>query len=181
MRVLLLLVFFSFTFAQQIDAYRMGYTDGYEQGRREGLFEGYRLALEDFKKLYAEKLKEYEEIEAGRLLMKEGRISYPRVYITGSGRVVVEGCRLINPVDDLLAKLPMRDTTFQREAMELELDSRPVKPLVRVVVKEGQISPESLQRAGAPVYRKEGDRFVIYFDSQEKASEFCSRTKCELK
>lgn len=187
MKKLIGLCFPLLAFASQIDSYKMGYTDGYEQGKRDGLLEGYRLAIEDFRKIYMEKIREYEEIEAGKLLIKESRVSYPRVYTTGSGRLVVEGCRLVSPVDDLLARIPIRD--FQRSSVENgasanggeRIDLRPIKSMIKVVVKESNLDPESLQNLSLPVYRKEGDKYVIYFDDPKRAKEFCVQVKCESK
>ncbi len=159
-----------------VEQYRIGYTDGYEEGKRKGMEEGYRLALEDFRKVYQEKLQEYTEIEAGKLLIKEARISFPRVYMVGGERLVVSGCQVIKPVDDLLAKIPQREFGEPVDEQGLPIKGVPLKPYTRVKF----CGEESRIRQFSPVYyRKEGSGcYVVYFEEREGLEELCKLGEC---
>lgn len=162
-----------------VEQYRIGYTDGYEEGLRKGMQEGYRLAIEDFRKIYQEKLKEYEEIEAGKLLIREQRISYPRVYTIGgqTARLVVEGCKLISPVDDLLARIPQRgfEEASQRSEDE-ELKPIRLKPYIKLKYCGRE---EELRKRNVVYYRKESDGcYIGYFEEETSLEGLCEVGRC---
>lgn len=162
-----------------VEQYRIGYTDGYEEGLRKGMQEGYRLAIEDFKKIYQEKLKEYEEIEAGKLLIREQRISYPRVYTIGgqTARLVIEGCKLIRPVDDLLARIPQRgfEEASQRSEDE-ELKPIRLKPYIKLKYCGRE---EELRKRNVVYYRKESDGcYIGYFKEETSLEGLCEVGRC---
>ncbi|MEM2695791.1 MAG: hypothetical protein QXU09_02515 [Thermoproteota archaeon] len=161
-----------------IEQYRIGYTDGYEEGLQKGMQEGYRMAIEDFKKIYQEKLKEYEEIEAGKLLIKEQRISYPRVYTIGgqSARLVVEGCKIIRPVDDLLAKIPQREFEVSQRSEDEELKPIRLKPYIKVQYCGRE---EELRKRNVVYYRKESDGcYIGYFEEERSLEGLCEVGRC---
>jgi len=80
-----------------LQAYKVGYTDGYNAG----MAAGYKKAVEDFKKIFREKLQQYKALEAGKFLLKTWHISYPQVYLTQSGHLVINGCTILKPFDNL--------------------------------------------------------------------------------
>lgn len=67
--------------SEEISDIKKFYEDlGYKKGKIRGMEEGYQMALNDFRML----LKQYEEDiaarEAGKYMMKTGKISYPKIY-----------------------------------------------------------------------------------------------------
>ncbi|HEM55863.1 MAG TPA: hypothetical protein ENO30_03775 [Thermodesulfobium narugense] len=80
-----------------LQAYRIGYSDGYEKG----YVRGYEKAVSDFKKIFREKLEQYKAIETGKFLLKDWHISYPEVYLTQGGHLVIGGCQILKPIDNL--------------------------------------------------------------------------------
>lgn len=188
-RVLVLLCLLGVAMAQEeevksekkitsLDAYKIGYSDGYEKGKKEGYLEGYKKAIEDFRKIYQEKLQEYQEIEAGKLLIKEWRISYPRVYqipTKGGSKVVIEGCQVIKPFDDLLERIPIREVQRQAEeevSLEVQTPQKPVKAKVRASYEE------ALSKTNAIYFKEEGKGdLVVYFPSEQAMKEFCKEYK----
>ncbi|GEM_PF-5665128 len=97
-----------------VEVYRKGYNDGYYRGKLDGYVDGYRQAVEDFKKIFRAKLKEYKAIEAGKFLVKNWYISYPRVFQVQKGNrveLLIEGCRVMKPVDNLASyvEIPFLD------------------------------------------------------------------------
>jgi len=94
------LILSSAVFARDItslQAYKVGYTDGYNAG----MVAGYKKAVEDFQKIFREKLQQYKALEAGKFLLKTWHISYPQVYLTQSGHLVINGCTILKPFDKL--------------------------------------------------------------------------------
>ncbi|MEM1668029.1 MAG: hypothetical protein QXM53_05175, partial [Thermofilaceae archaeon] len=98
------------------------YNQGYKKGYIEGMIAGYKKAIEDFKKMFNEKLEEYKAIEAGRFLLNEWYISYPKVYQIPTERGVeikIEGCTVLRPFDDLVAKIsqniPLLEMKYKKD------------------------------------------------------------------
>jgi len=161
-----------------LDAYKIGYSDGYEKGKKEGYLEGYKKAIEDFRKIYQEKLQEYQEIEAGKLLIKEWRISYPRVYqipTKGGSKVVIEGCQVIRPYDDLLERIPIREVR-EEEGKEETLDVKTPERYFKVRVKKD--FEKALSQTQAIYLKEEGkEDLIAYFPSERAMKEFCKEYK----
>ncbi|MEM1668200.1 MAG: hypothetical protein QXM53_06040 [Thermofilaceae archaeon] len=161
-----------------VEQYRIGYTDGYEEGFQKGIQEGYRLAIEDFRRIYQEKLKEYEEIEAGKLLIREQRISYPRVYTIGgqTARLVIEGCKLIRPVDDLLARIPQRGFEEAERSEDEELKPIRLKPYIKLKYCGRE---EELRKRNVVYYRKESNGcYIGYFEDERSLEGLCEVGRC---
>lgn len=179
MRKVFLLLFISLAFAQEqkitsLDAYKIGYSDGYEKGKKEGYLEGYKRAIEDLRKIYQEKLQEYKEIEAGKILVKEWRISYPRVYqipTKGGSKVVIEGCQVIKPYDDLLERIPIREVR-EEEGKEETLEVKTPERYYKVRVKKD--SEKALSQTKAIYLKEEGkEDLIAYFPDERSMREFC--------
>lgn len=160
-----------------IEAYRIGYTDGYEKGKKDGFIEGYKKAIEDFRRIYAEKLQEYQEIEAGKILIKEWRVSYPRVYqipTKGGSQVVIEGCQVIKPFEDLLQYIPVREVFSAGKEEDLEVKT--LGMYVKVKVKGGY--EKTLRETDAIFFKEEGSEdFTAYFKDEQSMREFCREYK----
>lgn len=177
----------------KIDIYRVGYADGYEKGKEEGIEKGWQMAIEYFKEIYKEKLQEYKEIEAGKILVEKWKISYPKVYqvqTTSGSKVVIEGCKIIDSYDDLLAKIPVRPTSFSsnnNNKDETIITNQKTEKIEKIekepVIYTKAIVPskfiDKLANTDA-VYLKNSneDSYTVYFKSQKDKEIFCSSYTC---
>jgi len=167
------------------ETYKAGYEAGYKKGVRDGILKGYKMALQDFKKIYAEKLDEYRQLEAGKFLLKKWYISYPKVIEvpTADGvKLLIGGCRPLKPLDDLPSKvkIPFSETipsNFVPKVAVTEtvggvVESQELK--VPVKVRGGY--EELLKKMGVPYTKKVGSDYVTaYFSSEKNAKEFCAK------
>jgi hypothetical protein len=64
---------------------RFYYDLGRKEGVAEGVKKGYALALRDFRKIVAKNARRIRALEAGKYLIKEGKITYPKVYKVRNG------------------------------------------------------------------------------------------------
>lgn len=171
---------------QAIDAYKVGYTDGYEKGVQDGEEKGYKKAVEEFKKVYKEKLQEYKEIEAGKLLLKEYKISYPRVYqiqTSNGSKVVVEGCRVIQPYDDLLGKIPFRSEENQNQSQQTQQPQqiqREKDTYKLVKVKVDRKYEDLIRNSGYAYYKSvDSDELNVYLENEKTKEELCKKIQCK--
>jgi len=83
--------------------YQKGYQEGFQKGKQIGYIEGYKQAIRDFKKVLAMYRKDLEALEAGKYLMEEEQITYPRIVKTPDGRIKIIGCRFesLRSLDEL--------------------------------------------------------------------------------
>jgi hypothetical protein len=167
---------------QAIDAYKVGYTDGYEKGVQDGEEKGHKKAVEEFKKVYEEKLKEYKEIEAGKLLLKEHKISYPRVYqiqTPNGSKIVVEGCRVIQPYDDLLGKIPFRGESSENQNQS-QLIQREKDTYKLVKVKVDRKYEDLIRNSGYAYYKSvDSDELNVYLENEKTKKELCKKIQCK--
>jgi len=167
------------------EAYKAGYDAGYQKGVKEGVLKGFRMALQEFKKIYKEKLDEYRQLEAGKFLLKKWYISYPKVIEvpTGDGvKLIIGGCRPLKPLDDLPSKvkIPFSETIPPNFVPKSE-----VTPGVSAVVEKQNLKvpvevragyEKLLKNMGVPYTKKVGSDYVTaYFSSENSAKEFCGK------
>ncbi len=168
---------------QALDTYKIGYTDGYEKGLKDGEKAGYEKAVAEFRKIYQEKLQEYKEIEAGKLLLKEYKISYPKVYqiqTQNGSKVIVEGCRVIQPYDNLLGKIPIRkEENDQNTSANPDINIKMDNSFRLVKVKVDEKYEDYIRNSGYVYYKSVDDRTLnIYLDNQKTKDELCKKIEC---
>ena len=175
---------------QAIDAYKVGYTDGYEKGVQDGEERGYKKAVEEFKRIYEQKLQEYKEIEAGKLLLKEYKISYPKVYqiqTSNGSKVVVEGCRVIQPYDDLLGKIPFRSEISENQNQSQQAQ-QPQQPVIQrekdtyklVKVKVDRKYEDLIRNSGYAYYKSvDSNDLNVYLTDEKSKEELCKKIQCK--
>lgn len=165
------------------------YNQGYKKGYAEGMLAGYKRAIEDFKKMFNEKLEEYKAIEAGRFLLNEWYISYPKVYQIPTEKGVeikVEGCSVLRPFDDLVAKISQNIPLLEREIKSREEKESAVKredeftkPYVSLIPKK--LKEEVVRRGYSYENLVEADHIIVYFPNERAYKQFCSEFDCQLK
>lgn len=186
--VVLFLCYSTVTLAQEpvMDIYNSGMKEGYKKGYDAGFEKGYRQAVDDFKEIFKEKLAEYKSLEAGKFLLQNWYISYPKVYqvTTEKGvEIVVEGCSVLRPIDDLSAeiikKAPMKEskpgieTTKLRVKPEIEM----IPPVMKTVSKK---YTQEVQRHGYQyINTPETDYIVVFFENDKEAEKFCVIYGCK--
>lgn len=156
-------------------------TEVYEAGRKKGYEEGFKAGLEKaiefFREVYVEKLQEYQELETGKLLIKESRVSYPRVYNvhTPDGvQIVVEGCKVIAPVDDLLHRISAvrQSAPPEKSVPNLVL----LEKRVKIVLPERAL--EDVQKVPEVFFFKQGGNLHVYAP-ERYAKRLCEIYHCE--
>lgn len=174
-----------------MDVYKEGFNDGHKKGFEKGYYDGYKQAVEDFKQMFQEKLTEYKALEAGKFLLKNWYISYPKVYqvTTEKGiELIVEGCSVMRPFDDLVEKIYSRIPLIQKSSSSNVTFKSDIKiPIsteknvaLQVTKKVSKKYIQDIQKAGlkyiAPV---EQDYVVVFFDSEKSAEKFCVMYGCQ--
>lgn len=165
------------------------YNQGYKKGYTEGMVAGYKKAIEDFKKMFNEKLEEYKAIEAGRFLLNEWYISYPKVYQIPTERGVeikVEGCSVLRPFDDLVVKISQNIPLLEKEIKSKEERESAVKredeftkPYIGLIPKK--LKEEVVKRGYSYENLVEADHVIVYFPNERAYKQFCSEFDCQLK
>lgn len=175
-----------------MEIYKEGFDEGHKKGFEKGYYDGYRQAVEDFKKMFQEKLVEYQALEAGKFLLKNWYISYPKVYqvTTDKGvELIVEGCSVMRPFDDLVekiySKIPVLPKTTQTEVKRFSgLNNVTITTekdvAMQVTRKVSKKYIQDIQKSNlkyiSPV---EQDYVVVFFDSEKSAEKFCIMYGCE--
>lgn len=167
------------------ETFKAGYQQGYQKGLKEGIIKGYKMALQDFRKIYKEKLDEYRELEAGKILLKKWYISYPKVIEvpTKDGvKLLIGGCRPLKPLDDLPSKvkIPFYDTVPEgfvpKESVSMSVSGVVESQELKVPVKVRAGYETLLKDMGVPYTKKVGSDYVTaYFSSEQSAKEFCGK------
>lgn len=170
-----------------MDVYKEGFNEGHKKGYDKGYFEGYKQAVEDFKVMFNEKLAEYKALEAGKFLLKNWYISYPKVYqvTTEKGvELIVEGCSIMRPFDDLSEKVfniaPFKSSVFSFPSSSGKVNMVSEKSLAMQTSKKvSKKYIQDIQKLGlkyvAPI---EQDYVVVFFDSEKSAEKFCVMYGC---
>lgn len=174
------------------EVFKMGYESGLKEGREIGYVSGYADAVEDFKRLLKEYEKELEAISAGRVLLKEWRISYPKVFQVNKGgrfEIVVEGCEPLMPLSEEILKkvrIPIKEGQKREVREEVKEEKRGGDYIKREehlrspVMK--RVSKELLQevlRLGYPFLNDvEKGEVQVYFPDERTAEIFCAKYKC---
>lgn len=187
--LIIILLFSTIALAQEpvMDIYNAGMKEGYKKGYDAGFEKGYRQAVDDFKEIFKEKLTEYKSLEAGKFLLQNWYISYPKVYqvTTEKGmEVVIEGCSVLRPFDDLSAeimkKIPHKDSLNslnRSNRLKIRPEVEMIPPVMKTVSKK---YIQEVQRHGYQyINTPESDYIVVFFDNDREAEKFCVIYGCK--
>jgi len=174
----IILAFVGLAYSQEsMDIFNAGFQDGYKKGYEEG----YRQAIEDFKKIFQAKLRQYEAIEAGKILLKNWNISYPEVYLSQDGRLIVSGCKIVKPIDDLssMVKIPVISKEEEEQVSKGEEAKEKVEEPFKYVQVYVKPEYESVLAQSGNIYFYDNDKkaFVVYFKNKGDMDLFCGRYK----
>lgn len=169
------------------DIYKSAYEEGQMKGYDVGFAEGYRKAILDFQEVFNKKLDEYKSIEAGKFLVKNWYISYPKIVqvpTTTGVEIVVEGCQILRPFDDLVEQV------YKIAPVKSNLSNNPPQALLKIQSEKDirQQMYKKVSKSRLDDVQKHGytyttfsdkDYIIVYFPHAEAAVKFCSIYTCE--
>lgn len=190
----------------RIQFYKEGYENGYKKGEIAGEKKGWEEAIRYLKKVYRAKIKEYEAVEMGRILIKDKMITYPTVYQINTpwgARVVVGGCKIMGNINNFMKYVPnippdelkilhkQQNQIAQNVSANTNINSvsqqnQRQQPRVRKIPKFVKVEiPEQyksdLMNSNVAFYKDANKpSYTALFQSEEAAKQFCANIQCKF-
>jgi hypothetical protein len=142
--------------------YQKGYNEGFARGKQLGYMEGYKQAMKDVKKILEVYKKDLQALEAGKYLVEEDRITYPRIVKIpkpdGGFEIKIIGCRIedlrnLDDITKLAVNIPVITEREIKEANE---------------AKQRLISIPKLSEEALAAYKKPPQPIVVPVDKSKR-------------